>query len=418
MTFNDMGLKAVYCNKLADNGITKPTRIQAESMPRILKGEDLIAQSMTGTGKTVAYLLPLLQSIESRGTSAMIIAPTKELASQIHSEAVKYKTSDTVTLHLLTGGTPVERQQHLLEQSESNLIIGVPGRINTLIESGAIKPAKVRIMVLDEADFLIDLGFVSEIEKFISQCRHCDQILIFAATLSEKTKEKLDLIHNQKFATRVHANALPDSITNWFIPVEDSKREETLYNLLDVINPYLAIIFVRTKKDCQDLYNKLKARGINTGNLHGSLAPSQRKKQIQSFKKAKTQYLVATDLASRGLDIESVTHIINYHLPVSQNDYVHRAGRTGRMEQSGDIISLCNELDEGYLKKYAFYLDVELKAARLRDGRLQHETGYEGVKPRFNLDDLKKKKHVIKKKTKTVSHSKNFKGKKHGKKKK
>ena len=372
--------------KLSLRGITSPTPIQDEAIPRILNGKDVIGQSKTGTGKTLAYLLPLLQLSEKKGTS-LIVAPTKELAVQIYEEALFYGDGILAEKPVLL--TP--RRESPNFSGKSNFIIGVPGSILKASDSGKLKLSAVRRIVLDEADFLIDLGFMNDLRKLFDAASKRENVLVFSATLSAKTRSVIDLASRQKDASRIDPkNSLPETIANQFLPLSnDSLRDEVLLQILSCINPYLGIIFTRTREESNHVYKLLKEKGFDLLILNGGLQAGQRKKTITEFKKAKFQYLVATDLASRGIDIEGVTHIVNYTLAHNELDYIHRAGRTGRMGESGTVISICNELDEGYLKKYCHNIDVPLTAMKVEGNLLVEDKKYKGAKPRFNLKELK-----------------------------
>ena len=393
-TFEQLNIDSFFIDKLYSKNITIPTKIQQEVIPRILKEKDVIAQSETGTGKTIAYIVPLLQLLLKNRDKILIIAPTNELLSQIYKEITFFAKNLPVNIILLSGGKPIEKQVDNLKK-KFDIIIGVPGRILKLVEQGNLKLSIIKKNVLDEADFLIDLGFLEDIKKIFSFTKNITQLMVFSATLSQKTKKILDIIHTQKYSARVNAkNMLPKKIENYFFPIKDSDREKTLLKLINNINPYLCIIFVRTKELSNWLFKILKEKKILVGCLNGSLTHSQRKRSIQEFRDAKIQYLVATDLASRGLDVESITHIINYNLPVNELDYLHRAGRTGRMNDNGLVYSLCNELDEGYLKKYAVNLNFELKPVDFKNDKIQIYFNYKGVKPRFNITELKQKEKI------------------------
>lgn len=372
--------------KLSLRGITSPTPIQDEAIPRILNGKDVIGQSKTGTGKTLAYLLPLLQLSEKKGTS-LIVAPTKELAVQIYEEVLFYGDGILAEKPVLL--TP--RRESPNFSNKSNFIIGVPGSILKASDSGKLKLSSVRRIVLDEADFLIDLGFMNDLRKLFDAASKRENVLVFSATLSAKTRSVIDLASRQKDASRIDPkNSLPETIANQFLPLSnDSLRDEVLLQILSCINPYLGIIFTRTREESNHVYKLLKEKGFDLLILNGGLQAGQRKKTITEFKKAKFQYLVATDLASRGIDIEGVTHIVNYTLAHNELDYIHRAGRTGRMGESGTVISICNELDEGYLKKYCHNIDVPLTAMKVEGNLLVEDKKYKGAKPRFNLKELK-----------------------------
>lgn len=389
--FANFHINEKLIEKLSSRGITSATPIQKEVIPKILKGKDVIGQSKTGTGKTLAYLLPLLHLSECKGTS-LIIAPTKELAAQIYGEALFYGEEILADKPILL----TQLRNNIDFSKKSNFIIGVPGSILKASETGKIKLSSVRRIVLDEADFLIDLGFMDDLHKLFELTVNRENVFIFSATLSAKTKNVIDLASRQKDASRVDPkNSLPETISNQFLPIiNDSLRDESLLHILSCINPYLGIIFTRTREESNHVYQFLKEKGFDLLLLNGSLQPSQRKKTITEFKKGKVQYLVATDLASRGIDIESVTHIVNYTLAHNELDYIHRAGRTGRMGESGTVISICNELDEGYLKKYCHNIEAALIAVKIEDNLLVEDKKYKGTKPRFNLKELKSMKKI------------------------
>lgn len=431
--FANFHINEKLIEKLSSRRITSATPIQKEVIPKILKGKDVIGQSKTGTGKTLAYLLPLLHlsKTENKGTS-LIIAPTKELATQIYEEALFYGEGVLADKPILL----TQLKENIDFSKKTNLIIGVPGSILKASETGKVKLSSVRRIVLDEADFLIDLGFMDDLHKLLKLASNRENVLIFSATLSAKTRNIIDLASRQKDASRVDPkNSLPETISNQFLPItSDSLRDESLLQILSCINPYLGIIFTRTREESNHVYQFLKEKGFNLLLLNGGLQPGQRKKTITEFKKGKVQYLVATDLASRGIDIESVTHIINYTLAHNELDYIHRAGRTGRMGENGTVISICNELDEGYLKKYCHNIEASLTAVKIEDNLLIEDKKYKGTKPRFNLKELKSMEKIAQpkkttrekrrknnkkndfNKTKKTANSKNFSFKKNNKK--
>ncbi|HOJ63326.1 MAG TPA: DEAD/DEAH box helicase [Spirochaetota bacterium] len=404
--FKDFNLDQRLIKKLNTRYIITPTDIQKETIPRILKGEDVIAQSKTGTGKTLAYILPIIELLNKKSEAVLVISPTKELAIQIYSEFCYYAEEFNLKIHLLIGGESLKKQSERLREGY-NIVIGVTGRILKLIENGFLKPSLIRKVILDEADFLIDLGFYNDLQRIFEITKNINQFMLFSATLSDNTKKIVDIVNSQKYSVRIDPkNRLPENIKNYFLPLFEQPREKALLELLKNINPFLCIIFVRTKKESIWLYNLLKENNYEVGCLNGDLSPSERKKEINRFRDAKIQYLVATDLASRGLDVEGVNCIINYTIPLRELDYLHRAGRTGRLNQEGDIYSLCNELDEGYLKKYAYYLDIELIPIKITKNGITEIKNYIGVKPRFNLKDkefIEKSKKINKlKKEKTI----------------
>ena len=402
--FNGFELDKYLIDRLTSRRITTPTYIQEEVIPKVLKGISIVASSKTGTGKTLAYILPLLQLNFEKNHITLIIAPTKELANQIFLE-IKYYTEGTeITSILLIGGDEYEKQEYKLKKG-IQIVVGVTGRIVKLIEDQVLKVDKVKSIVLDEVDFLVELGFWNDIKKIFDLSFSCNQYLLFSATLSTKTKELLSSFKKiKKYITISEKIGLPKNIENCLIPLGDDRLEEkteekakdsTLLKLLKNITPYLSLIFVRTKKESYWVYNILKENDYNVGILNGDLSPLQRKQVVKEFKDAKIQYLVTTDLASRGISIDGINVIINYTIPINEKDYLHRAGRSIRNtadEKNNSIIyNLCNILDEGYLRKYLLQLnDTPLTALKVTDNDITVLKNYQGVKPRLNIEEKKR----------------------------
>lgn len=390
--FSQFKLNKNLIDKLDKRHITKPTPIQLDVIPRVLKNQDVIGQSKTGTGKTLSFLLPLADMLSKEYESILIIVPTKELARQVFSEASYFFEDSGIDPVLFVSGVSIDENIRQLSHIKKPLYIGVPGRIVKLIENGSIKPSTIKKLIMDEADFLIDLGFMTELEFIFSKLKHINQAMVFSATLSDKTKKVLDLAGKQKLAARIDTNnSIPDNIEHFFIPItEDQDRDKELVKYMKSINPYLAIVFTRTKQESNHVYKMLKDKNIEVGVINGDISATNRKRAMKSFEDAKIQYLIATDLASRGLDVKGITHIINYTMPMNQLDYIHRAGRTGRMHDKGIVVSICNELDEGYLKKYSHFIEIKPQAIKKKGNLYVTDTRYTGVKPRFNLEDRKK----------------------------
>ncbi|OHD17245.1 MAG: hypothetical protein A2Z98_02825 [Spirochaetes bacterium GWB1_27_13] len=394
--FSKFKLNNFLIEKLDKRRICKPTDIQDDVMPKVIKGETLIAQSKTGTGKTLSYLLPLINENLTKKMPVLIVAPTKELATQIFAEVNYYTEGTDIKPILLISGEEIEKQEAKIK-TDFDIIVGVTGRILKLTEEGKLKLSLIKKLVLDEADFLVELGFLDDIENIYSLCKNLDQFLVFSATLSPKTRNLITQLQSKKHILHFEAkNSIPKNIKNYFFPIGEGERDKFLLDILKNINPYLCLVFVRTKKESLWLYHILKENSYLVECLNGDLTPSQRKKAVDKFRDAKVQYLIATDLASRGLDIEGINYIINYNLPLNEVDYLHRAGRTGRLDDKGTVYSICNDLDEGYLKKYAINLSVDLKPVKITKDGIVEYPNYKGVKPRFNIEELKKQDKIKK----------------------
>ncbi|HOF00371.1 MAG TPA: DEAD/DEAH box helicase [Spirochaetota bacterium] len=394
--FNKFNIENDLINLLEERRIYSPTEIQEEVIPKILRNQNVIGQAKTGTGKTIAYVVPIIDLLRRKKENVLIIAPTKELAAQIFKEVQYFSSGSDIDSILLISGENINTAKEKLKR-DYNIYIGVPGRIIKLVDVGALKLSSMKRMVLDEIDFLIDLGFKKDLERIFELSKNVYQTMAFSATLSRETKKILDIANKQNITSRVHPkNKLPVNIKNYFFPIDsEANRSEVLLNILENINPYLCIIFCRTKKESDWLYSLLKEKKYLTAVLNGGLTPAQRKRELDSFRKAKVQYLVSTDLAGRGLDIEGINYIINYNLPLNELDYLHRAGRTGRVEEEGIAYSICNELDEGYLKKYSYELDFIPLPLKIEKNKIVEYKNYKGVKPRFNLKDKEKIKKII-----------------------
>lgn len=390
-SFQTLKINPLLIEKLKEKNIVVPTQIQQEVIPKILTGKNIIAQSNTGTGKTFSFLIPLLHLAIKKNTQTLILAPTNDLAVQIYHELNFLSEALPCKCLLLSGGVDPEIQKKKLKDNY-NFIVGVPGRVLKLVGEGSLKLAEIKKIVLDEADFLIELGFKDDLESIFKYASHVEQVMVFSATFTENTKKVVQVLNQNNIVFRLdQKKSIPEHIKHYFFPIEeDEERLPLLLDIIGNINPFLCIIFVRTKSESDWLHGELRAKNIDAALLNGDLKLSQRKKILEDFKKAKFQYLVSTDLASRGLDIDSITHIINYVQPQNDTDYLHRAGRTGRMEQGGVVFSICNQLDEGYLKKYATHLRIKLVPALFEKGKLVENTDYEGEAPRFNLADKQK----------------------------
>jgi ATP-dependent RNA helicase DeaD len=388
--FNKFKFNQALIGKLDERRITKPTDIQDDVIPKILNNDDVIAQSETGTGKTLSYLLPLIHNMSKKKSPVLIISPTKELSKQIFDELVFYSGNLGIKSILLLSGEDIAKQQKHLKEG-FDFIVGVTGRILKHVDNGVLKISMMKKIVLDEVDFLIELGFIEDLRRIFSFAKNCDQFLFFSATLSPKTKDIINELKNEKKLHKIESkNKLPENITNCFFPIGEKKREDVLLQIVENINPFLCLIFVRTKKESLWVYRILKDNKYLVNCLNGDLSTSQRKKAVDDFKNARTQYLIATDLASRGIDVAGINYIINFNLPLNELDYLHRAGRTGRQGDTGTIYTICNELDEGYLKKYSINLDFKLFPMKISNKGITEYAKYHGVKPRFNIEEKKK----------------------------
>lgn len=338
-------------------GFMEPTEIQQKLIPIVLKGESAIGQSQTGTGKTHSYILPILQGIvpSKKEVQAVITAPTRELASQIYEEILKMterlKGDEEISTKLFIGGTDKQRAIEKLKV-QPHIVVGTPGRIHDLVKDQALFVHKSSILVVDEADLMLDMGFIEDIDQIASRMPDKLQMLVFSATIPEKLKPFLKkYLENPKFIQIEPKQITAEKITHYLLPSRHRNKNDIVFEALSIYNPYLAIVFTNTKKMADEVADSLLSRGMKVGRIHGNLSPRERKKMMKQIKELEFQYIVATDLAARGIDIEGVSHVINYELPSDLDFYIHRVGRTARAGSSGIALTIYTPSDEDSLNR-------------------------------------------------------------------
>lgn len=353
--FSRFNFKPFLIEAIRELHFTNPTEIQERLIPTILKKESAIGQSQTGTGKTHAYLLPILHNIDSsrQVVQAVITAPTRELATQIYHEIgkiIKFCSEDEqITAKCFVGGTDKQRAIEKLK-TQPQIIVGTPGRINDLINEKALNVYTAESIVIDEADLMLDMGFIHDVDQIASRMAEKLQILVFSATIPEKLKPFLKkYMENPKYTHVAPKQATAAKIDHYLLPLRNRDKVHLLHDLLVHYNPYLAIVFTNTKKMADSVADGLIASGLKVGRLHGDLNPRERKKMMKQINDLEFQYIVATDLAARGIDIKGVSHIINYELPSDLDFYIHRVGRTARAGYSGIATTIYGVSDENAL---------------------------------------------------------------------
>lgn len=319
---------------------TTPTPIQVHAIPAILQGRDLIGLASTGTGKTAAFLIPIIDKIfKDRNQKAFIITPTRELAVQINEELRQFSQNMSIYSALLIGGSNMHRQISDLRRNP-HIVIGTPGRLKDLIERNQLRLSNFQTFVLDEVDLMVDIGFINEVKYFLSFLPKLRQSLFFSATISPKVREILQAFVKNPVTVSVKTQDTAENVDQDVVRVRNpAKKLDLLHDLLIKDGFDKVLIFGRTKHGIEKLNKELAFRGFKTGALHGNKRQSQRQRILQSFKQNEIQILLATDVASRGLDIENVTHVINYDLPLTFDDYIHRIGRTGRAGKIGTALT-------------------------------------------------------------------------------
>ena len=352
--FTHFDLHPFVVEALEDARIKKPTDIQSRIIPAALKGRDIIGQSQTGTGKTLSFLLPMVQNInpELQEMQAIIVAPTRELAWQIHEElkSILVKNPDYIKTSLITGGMDRERQIGRVKVSPQ-IVIGTPGRILDLFKEQALKPHFVKNYVIDEADQMLDMGFLPEVDRI-------------AQALPE-------YMNNPRYAHVDPKQQTAKKIVHHTVPVKHRDRSDLALKLAKALNPYICLVFTNTKTEAIELEASFLEAGLNVGSLHGDLPARRRKQAIKEINEAKFQYVIVTDLAARGIDISGVSHVINHGIPKDLDFYVHRVGRTGRVDQEGLAYTLFEDHENGSINRLEDrgieFINVDVKSGQVSE---------------------------------------------------
>ncbi|MBI5274022.1 MAG: DEAD/DEAH box helicase [Chlamydiales bacterium] len=347
MLFTDFDLSAELISAVTDQGYHQPTSIQEQAIPIILEGNDLLAGSQTGTGKTAGFTLPLLQNLMNtkrekshRKIRCLILAPTRELAAQILESVRNYGKHLPLKSTVVFGGVSINNQIGILRHGV-DILVATPGRLLDLVSQKAVDLSSVEILVLDEADRMLDMGFIHDIRRVLSLLPKRRQNLLFSATFSSEIKQLASgLLNAPKTIQIARDNTTAPSITEVIHPVDSKRKRELLSLLIKSNNMEQVLVFARTKHGANRLAGQLEGDGISAAAIHGNKSQGARTKALADFKEGNVKVLVATDIAARGLDIDQLPHVINFDLPNVPEDYVHRIGRTGRAGHSGEAISL------------------------------------------------------------------------------
>lgn len=371
MDFKNLKIVSNLINLLNKNGIVKPTPIQIETIPEIIKGNDVIGKSKTGSGKTLAFLLPLLQSLsnKTKKTEVLILSPTRELAIQITEEANKFNVNDLGILAAY-GGKDVGSQLKKLNAG-INMVIATPGRLIDHIDRGNIDLSHIKTVIIDEADQMLLMGFKNEIETIMNYVPKTVQVLCFSATIDSKVKKLAYRYMDEPTIidiTEEEDSKVP-SIRQEVIKTTDRWKVDALAKALEEDNPFMAIIFCRTKRRADELELKLSQKGIKASKLHSDVPQNKREKLMKSFRNCEIQYLIATDVASRGIDVSGVTHIYNYDAPENLESYIHRIGRTGRAGESGYACLITDPKNYPVLEEIEEYLGFKIKERNVETDR-------------------------------------------------
>jgi len=351
MNFKDFSLSKETIKSISEIGFEEPTPIQISTIPLIMNNRDIVGQAQTGTGKTAAFGIPIAERCQNgKKPFALVLEPTRELAVQVAQEIHKIGKYKNVRVLPIYGGTSIGRQIKTLQQGV-NVIVGTPGRVIDLIKRQKLSLAKIKLVVLDEADEMLDMGFIEDIETILKATPGERQTLLFSATIPQPimTIARRYLKNPAKIRVNTKDVVIP-KIRQTFYEVRGENKVHALTRLLDIENPRLAIIFCHTKREVDDVSLKLSQLGYNAGAIHGDYTQARRDEIMNKFKGHLLDVLIATDVAARGLDIKDVTHVINYSIPQHPDSYVHRIGRTGRAGKPGIAITLITPREYKYLR--------------------------------------------------------------------
>jgi len=343
MPFSALGLPLPVTRGVQAAGYKQPTPIQREAIPLILPGHDLVASAQTGSGKTAAFLLPILARLLSgpRALRALVLVPTRELAAQVEANAREYARFADVSVGAVFGGVPIGPQERMLRRDGVDLLVATPGRLLDLNGRQSVSLEDIEVLVLDEADRMVDMGFAPDLRRILKLLPRERQTLMFSATMpSELNAVAKEALRHPKRLALAPPEKPAARIDQAFYPVSRPLKIDLLDRILSKGDLTSAIVFVRTKRGADRMGKQLKRRGHAIGVLHGDRTQGQRERALEDFRKGRVEILVATDIASRGIDVDDITHVINFDVPRTPEDYVHRIGRTGRMDAGGDAITL------------------------------------------------------------------------------
>lgn len=390
--FERYNLHPAFVKAIEKKGFFEPTDIQAKVIPLVLKKESIIGQSQTGTGKSHAYLLPVLSLVKAdlKEVQAVITAPTRELAFQIFEHFKELVSAlpdeEKITGKCLIGGTDKQRTIDKLG-TPPQVVIGTPGRILDLVKEQALDIHKTNMLIVDEADIMLDMGFIHDVDQLAGRMPENLQILVFSATIPEKLKPFLKkYMANPKYIQIDPKTTSPKKIDHILVPLKSRTKANLLYSILTSSNPYLALIFANTKENANEYADALLKKGLRVARFHGGLTPRERKRVMKQIRDLEYQYVVATDLAARGIDIEGVSHIINVELPKDLDFYIHRTGRTGRADMTGLAITIYEPSDEHALNELE-KRGISFKSRDVIKGEWQEIPDRNRRKNREKMDD-------------------------------
>ncbi len=373
-SFSDLGLSKIALEAIAKKGFEEPTEIQTKTIPLLLKSnKDVIAQAQTGTGKTAAFGLVFTDKLtpgKSKAPQAIVLTPTRELAVQVSEELNSLKGTKNFSIVPIYGGQSWSMQRKRLV-SGVDIVVGTPGRVIDHLEKGTLKLDKVEYFVLDEADEMLNMGFIDDIDSILSYAKQDKQVLLFSATMPTRIASLARKYMNNPISIKTEKDKIANnSVDQIYFETSLSNKFEALCRIIDMEDEFYGIIFCRTKINSDVVSKQLNDRGYRAETLHGDISQDRREQILNNFRKRKTEILVATDVAARGIDVNDLTHVINYALPQSSESYVHRIGRTGRAGKTGKAITLITPAESRKLRMFGQMAKAQIQRKSIPDGTL------------------------------------------------
>ncbi len=372
--FSDLGLGDRTLAAIRKMGFSEPTEIQTRAIPIALSGRDIIGTAQTGTGKTAAFALPIIEKISvSNKASALILSPTRELAAQIADAVEAFSEYSDVNVALIQGGVSMQHQINRIKRG-ADILVATPGRLLDLMQQKVVDLSAIQYLVLDEVDRMFDMGFIDDVTRIIRSCPKNRQTLFFSATmppevlrlsnwaLKDPERVEIGIIHSPA-----------ETVEHFIYPVDSIQKYDMILSVVNGIKGEVAIVFTRTRMDADRIGEWLSAHGFNLAILHSDKTQRERDKALNSFKEGKVGILVATDIASRGLDISNVSYVINYNVPEHAEDYVHRIGRTGRAKKEGKAITLFSPEETFFLERIERFIGRPIERRKLEGFNYRNE---------------------------------------------
>ena len=359
--FSELNVDKRIIKALEEMGFIDMTEVQARVIPSVLEGKDVIAQSITGSGKTAAFGVPISEKVEhGKGIQAVIIGPTRELINQVGVEMQKFSRHKYLSIALVFGGVSIEPQMHKIRSAE--IVVGTPGRMLDHMQRGTLRLDKIKILVLDEADRMLDMGFIDDIKKILSHTPANRQTMLFSATMPDEIVEIAKRFMKNPVKITGEKEISHHLLKHYYYDITQEEKLSLLEYIIKKENPNLALVFCATRGLTDFVATELERAGLEAKPLHGGMEQGKRMNILEGFHRGKPHILVATDVAARGLDIKNVSHVFNYDIPKTVEEYTHRIGRTARFGKTGKAISLLSKQDHEFFRKIVRYIDVEKSA--------------------------------------------------------